>query len=1219
MGLALGLGLIVLGNVERAELLLAHVDASAPSVQSAIQGDLSGTAQDDGAPRIDLDQRTAPQLQRLAGGIELPEDIAVAACLQVQVRPFALDQASGQGILQVQRRCPGLQRLSRRLASRDLAGPAGETVDRPRDPHLGILGYRQSGATDHPVAGEALLEEIFGQLQAAIPEVVAADPHLAALQRQRAGAARAETIQCAAQLQLAIAGLRQPGTGVQGDVAAATAQSLAVGQQRRPGRHVEQTALSQAQVAAAAQGNPSAVAVGQRIVVLRRQQQVAPQAAGIQPYAVAHAQDAVFAAGIDETIDRPVRRNLRQHVAGLQAAAMGGDVGVDRHVVGEQDRLAAIGQGQRAVDADALAGRHLQAAQLEAVEQFAVQAQAALALGGHRSVQGRLLGRHLAGTDDHLLEAAGIGAESVLQQAAALHVVGGVAPDDQLRAARHGILRLVVAVQAGLWRFGLPLAAIGIADHLAVEPRIGAADHQTAGVAADDVAVLVALGRRDQRIVEITGLVPALAVCLVAAVDAVVEQVARRRPEFVEASVRALQPGLADVAALHIEGSAGQVDLRTGLGHHVVAGETDDAALGHPLARRVALGAQVATDLQQAAGGVPAVAGIAVGAGRHPYQVAHVDPHILAVQTAALAVDRGVALLVAAHVDLDAVGLHRHLHTLRAGDIDHRAVAQQGALASVDRHLAAAGEGDGAVAEIDAAGGVDLHPRQVAAVVVAPTDSGTGAVQRLEQGLALAVEGGAAAAIHQDRAGGAFGQGDPLAGLQVQGAAAVHRTAGKQYTGLLHLAAGEADIAGGGLHQAAVAYPAGTAVGGEARQHLVAAGGGGQVAVGALATADDEAVAGGQDRLPLRCDDAAGVVHLAAEQQDVAAAPGRAGRRCRTQLCPLLHAHGAGRVGEGRTAAGVVVVEAALTELFVRDVRRRHRQVAHVHLAAAGKHHAVAVDQHHRAVGLDLPLDLAGPRAGVVDPVEQRPVGVLLEVHGGVAADVEGFPVEHRLVGGLLDAHRGLAGGLGLHRSLGVLPGLLERQRGVDLEAALAEPVRNILREVQRRLASGGLGGLLGGNGGDGVVQVGHRTLQLLVDPLLLRQRRRRPRQLRSRSRRPGSAALSRALGGEPGGAERLPGGLGAPCDQQQGDGLGQRLQARRVKRAGGTGGRRRTGRHGEGVLEHEVGRAPATTPVTGRRPGGGWAEDLSWKVHGAERGAWANGNTTAAGFQPPS
>lgn len=99
MGLALRLGLIVLGNVERAELLLAHVDASAPSVQNAIQGDLSGTAQDDGAPRIDLDQRTAPQLQRLAGGIELPEDIAVAACLQVQVRPLALDQASGQGIL----------------------------------------------------------------------------------------------------------------------------------------------------------------------------------------------------------------------------------------------------------------------------------------------------------------------------------------------------------------------------------------------------------------------------------------------------------------------------------------------------------------------------------------------------------------------------------------------------------------------------------------------------------------------------------------------------------------------------------------------------------------------------------------------------------------------------------------------------------------------------------------------------------------------------------------------------------------------------------------------------------------------------------------------------------------------------------------------------------------------------------------------------------------
>lgn len=104
------------------------------------------------------------------------------------------------------------------------------------------------------------------------------------------------------------------------------------------------------------------------------------------------------------------------------------------------------------------------------------------------------------------------------------------------------------------------------------------------------------------------------------------------------------------------------------------------------------------------------------------------------------------------------------------------------------------------------------------------------------------------------------------------------------------------------------------------------------------------------------------------------------------------------------------------------------------------------------------------------------------------------------------------------------------------------------------------LGGLLRGDGRHGVVEVLQRTLQLLVDLLLLGQRRwRHARQLRARTRRPG--ALLGALGGEPGGAERL-GSLGATCNHEQGDDLRQRFQPRQaaIERNGdgddGTNGR---------------------------------------------------------------
>ena len=102
--------------------------------------------------------------------------------------------------------------------------------------------------------------------------------------------------------------------------------------------------------------------------------------------------------------------------------------------------------------------------------------------------------------------------------------------------------------------------------------------------------------------------------------------------------------------------------------------------------------------------------------------------------------------------------------------------------------------------------------------------------------------------------------------------------------------------------------------------------------------------------------------------------------------------------------------------------RGRGHQVAHVHLRAAVEHHAVAVDDHHRAVGLDLALDLRGARLRIVDAVQHRPVRILAELHRGVAADVEGLPVQDGLLAGLLDGDVDAAVGGGLHRRPGVAP-----------------------------------------------------------------------------------------------------------------------------------------------------------------------------------------------------
>ena len=317
-------------------------------------------------------------------------------------------------------------------------------------------------------------------------------------------------------------------------------------------------------------------------------------------------------------------------------------------------------------------------------------------------------------------------------------------------------------------------------------------------------------------------------------------------------------------------------------------------------------------------------------------------------------------------------------------------------------------------------------------------------------------------------------------------AAGIHRRTGQRHAVLLHLMAGEGDIAGGGHDQAAVGDFACAAAGIETGRHLVAARGGAVVAGGADTLANVKAVTGGQGGLALGGDDSTGVFHFGTEQQGITACVGGGGRIVGLDQCSALHLDLACRIGEGRLGAVGIDVEAVLGELRVGDVSRCSDQVTHIHLAGAAEHHAIAVHDHHRTGAIDLALDLTGARIGIVDAVEHRPTGLLLEVHSGVAPDVERLPVEDRLVSGLFDGHRGLATGLALGRALGVGPAL--GQAVVHLQAALAQAIGNRRDLTERRLAPCRLCGLLGRDRRDAGVQGADGARQLLLDPRLLVQ-----------------------------------------------------------------------------------------------------------------------------------
>ena len=1088
------------------------------------------------------DDRARRQRRRRAPAIAIDREV-----LAIGKRHAVADVLVGR----LRQRPGGAQRdPACRIAGNDLWSPADRLA------RIGVradvvIVHRQHRALGYgeSLAGDQIDQRSLARLQdpVAAGDLPADDHRVAGLQGQRPAAFDAVAAQLAFQHKPAFGSQRRRvGVGDQCDVAALAAPQAVVGHERRARRNVEQRARAHPHVAAATHVYTSAVDEGQAAHVGAVLQQIAPQAACVQRHAVAD-RDARHVArrhGRRQRKPLPARAGIDvpvDHVAQDDGAATRRQVGVDVDLRGMQGDFSARSDRHRCAHLDAALGIDPQAAEVQRVEPGCLQ----------RDVAARAAYLYRV---DH-------GARTMAQVAAIGVVDRCPGADDQFAVARDGCLRLPVAVEPRLARPLLPLALVGAGLDIALQRRRARRHHQPAAVAAHRIAILQALPRCDDGVVEVLlgGVAPTRSVGLETPVQAAIQQVARRRRGVVQAAVRALEPGLGHIAGLHVQRAARQIDQRTLARQQTAATELHGAALRRPFADAMAGDAKIAADLQQAARRVPAIRFIAIGAGRHQDQVAAIEPDIAVAQLVAVAIHRSVALLEALHIDQDIVRLHRDAHADVAGDVDRGAVLDLAGARRIHVDLAAGGQGQAIAFEAYVAAADDLHQRLVAPVGNAVARL----VAVLDQGLALYVQCRRSACIEHDGGDPAARQanlrGVAAARRQVDGASRVHRGRRHRDAALAHVVTGQRNIAGGCLDQAGVARQATGATLQVLRADDVAARGRVLIRVGTHALLDHEGIAGRQHCLAAVGRDLARVVHLAAQQQHIAAALGHRLRNVRGDPRAPLHHHlprrrpmavAAGRrvqvIGEARDVpAALPLAVQPLLELAVGHPRRGRRQVAHVHLARSAEYDPVAVHDHHRPRRLDPPLDLAWTRLWIVHPVQHRPVRLLVERHRRLLTDVERLPVQDRLVRRLLDRHLGLTARRRLHRILGVEPA--RRQAvGIDLQAALAQAVRHRRSAGLRRLPRRLLQRLLRRDRLRRQVQVVDRGLQLLPRRrrLLLGRRQRRSRQAIGQPPRRRRRALRRTLGREPGRAEgllRMRTAGRASRRQGQRDGMGQR------------------------------------------------------------------------------
>ncbi len=442
------------------------------------------------------------------------------------------------------------------------------------------------------------------------------------------------------------------------------------------------------------------------------EQRIGPYAAGVDRRA-----------GFQRQLRQPDRRRQRDGIGagkiGLEdigdsdAARGRGDVGGD--VDGRRDELdlRARREGKRRLDGDRTVGRDTQSAEARSGDWGRVEIRRVGDIGRKRGA-----GRERAGDGGALGPENNLGGVGIEQP-------GGVVASERQRAReRRGVLTEFVAIgDAGRPGTGLARAGDDIGDDIALEHRGRGRQDQAAGVAADDVAVLIARTGRALAERIAPGLGQAridLAVDHVGAREAAGQpgkrHVGRGVVDAVDEAVGATQVGRKDVAAGIADRTAGDVEGRALLRHHLRRRQRDRAAERGPLADGVGRSVEIAGDLEQAARGVVAVGGIAAGAGRHQDQAAHVDPDGLVGQHAAVAIHRRVAQFVALDVNRDLVRRHRQRYALHARDVDGRSGLGKHPLAGADRDLAALRHRLRAVPEIDGAAGDDLDAGLILAV-----------------------------------------------------------------------------------------------------------------------------------------------------------------------------------------------------------------------------------------------------------------------------------------------------------------------------------------------------------------------------------------------------------------------------------------------------------------------------------------------------------------------
>ena len=472
-----------------------------------------------------------------------------------------------------------------------------------------------------------------------------------------------------------------------------------------------------------------------------------------------------------------------------------------------------------------LLGGRFDCAQFEAIELVTVEDDLALTLSRQCHVQAQAIGDVLRiGLEQNLVRDR---VQAEAQRTGAFVEDGRVAADDQLCTLGRSLLRLLIAVDIERRGLDLALTLEHITDQLTFKHRAGGADHQLASVTTYGITRLVAALRRNQGVVVVVGTAPTRVGIFIALVETAIENVTRCLGQFIQTPVRAFKPGLLNVATLHVHRTARHIELGILLGDHFLARERQRAALGHPLADGMPLGAQITTDFQQTTGGVPAICGVTVGARRDEHQFAQIDPYIVVGQLAAFTVHRRIALLVTLNVDLDVVGFHRHLDANRARHVNHCPIANQTALARCDRNLTTRGQGGGTVLELHGAAADDLDPRLVdtisdgAQVVKQPggvVDRIWATVEVDQAVITLAVKRRGVGTVQQNGRGAALAQGDSASAVsdrvqQVNRASGIHRSTGQGHTVLLDLVPGQRDVTGRGHDQPVVADLTGRATG----------------------------------------------------------------------------------------------------------------------------------------------------------------------------------------------------------------------------------------------------------------------------------------------------------------------------------------------------------------------------------------------------------------------